>query len=48
MGIKPTGKKFSLPIAIFYRFKDGKQAEAIVISDLLEWFRQIGVNPPPG
>jgi steroid delta-isomerase-like uncharacterized protein len=46
LGIPPTGKKFSLPIVILYRFKDGKEAEAVIFSNQLNWFRQIGVSPP--
>lgn len=46
MGIPPTGKKFSLPIVILYRFKEGKEIEAQVFSNRLNWFRQVGVSPP--
>ncbi len=46
MGIPPTGKKFNMPHAMFYRFKDGKQAEVAMFLDMLSWYRQLGVPIP--
>ena len=45
-GVKPTGKKFSLPIAVLARFENGKQVEAWSYFDQLAWLRQLDVNPP--
>jgi steroid delta-isomerase-like uncharacterized protein len=48
MGIAPTGKKANLTSAIFYRFKGGKEVEAISFSDSLTMYRQLGIPIPPG
>jgi predicted ester cyclase len=44
--IKPTGNKFNVPAARFYRFEGGKEVEAIEYVDLLDFYRQMGINPP--
>jgi steroid delta-isomerase-like uncharacterized protein len=46
MGIAPTGKKANLTSAIFYRFKGGKEVEAISFSDSLTMYRQLGIPIP--
>ncbi len=48
MGIAPTGKKINLTTAIFYRFVDGKEVEALSYGDTLALFQQLGVSPPAG
>ena len=45
-GMAPTGKKISMTAAFFYRFKDGKQVEALPFSDMLSFYQQAGVKPP--
>ena len=45
-GISPTNKRFTRSEAIFYRFKDGKEAEAIPFSDMLTLYQQLGISPP--
>lgn len=46
MGIPPTGRKLDLDQAFLYRFKDGKEIEALPFSDMLTMFQQMGVKPP--
>jgi steroid delta-isomerase-like uncharacterized protein len=46
MGIPATGKKIKLTQAFFYRFKDGKEVEALAYMDNLSLFQQLGVKPP--
>jgi steroid delta-isomerase-like uncharacterized protein len=46
MGIAPTGKKINLIMAVFYRFVDGKEVEALSYSDMLALYQQLGVSPP--
>jgi steroid delta-isomerase-like uncharacterized protein len=46
IGIPPTGKKLKLEQAFFYRFKNGKEVEALPYSDMLTFFQQLGVKPP--
>ncbi len=46
MGISPTGKKANLTSAIFYRFKSGKEVEAISFSDSLTMYQQLGIPIP--
>ena len=46
MGIPPTGNKVDLDQAFLYRFKDGKEVEALPFSDNLAMFQQMGVKPP--
>jgi predicted ester cyclase len=45
-GIAPTGKKFTLKLAILSRFADGKEVEAWPYSDLLSLYRQLGISVP--
>jgi steroid delta-isomerase-like uncharacterized protein len=45
-GVKPTGKKFSLPAVVVCRFKDGKQVEAWPYYDSLSWYQQAGIPLP--
>jgi steroid delta-isomerase-like uncharacterized protein len=46
---EPTGKKFSMPIAVLARFEKGKQVEAWSYYDSLAWGRQLGISlSPPG
>lgn len=47
-GIAPTGKKFSMPIAVLARFENGKQVEAWPYMDALTFYQQLGVSPPTG
>ena len=46
MGIAPTGKKINLTTAIFYRFLNGKEVEALQYGDMLAVYQQLGVSPP--
>ena len=46
MGIAPTGKKIKETSAYFYRFKDGKEVEALPFTDMLSFYQQLGVKPP--
>jgi steroid delta-isomerase-like uncharacterized protein len=46
MGIAPTGKRFALTGAVFVRFKDGKEVEALEFFDQLSMFQQLGIKPP--
>ena len=48
MGIPPTGKQIKMTGAYFYRFKDGKEVEAIPFTDSMAMLRQLGVSPPGG
>jgi predicted ester cyclase len=48
MGMKPTGKQFSMPYAILARFENGKQVESSPYSDMLSWYKQMGVPLPQG
>jgi steroid delta-isomerase-like uncharacterized protein len=48
MGIPPTGRKFNITVAYFYRFADGKIAEVLAFGDTLTFFQQLGVSPPGG
>ena len=45
-GVAPTGKRVNMKEAIFYRFKDGKEVEALPYADMLSLFQQLGVSPP--
>jgi steroid delta-isomerase-like uncharacterized protein len=45
MGIPATGKKVEQSQAFFYRFKDGKEVEALPFSDMLSFFQQLGITP---
>jgi steroid delta-isomerase-like uncharacterized protein len=45
-GIAPTGKRINMPQAFFYRFKDGKEVEALPFTDTLTMYQQMGVKPP--
>ncbi len=44
-GIKPTGRHVRIKEALFFRFDNGKQIEAIPFTDTLSLFQQMGVNP---
>jgi steroid delta-isomerase-like uncharacterized protein len=46
MGIAPTGKKANTTSALFYRFKGGKEVEAISFSDQLTFYQQMGIPLP--
>jgi predicted ester cyclase len=46
MGIPPTGRKFSITVAYFYRFVNGKVAEVLAFGDTLTFYQQLGVSPP--
>ena len=46
MGIAPTGKEINLTLAMFYRFVDGKEVEALSYDDTLALYQQLGVSPP--
>jgi len=43
MGIPPTGKQIKNQGATFYRFKDGKEVEALPFSDMLSFYQQLGI-----
>jgi predicted ester cyclase len=42
-GLAPTGKKFTETGVLIYRVVDGKIAEGWTVSDVLDFFKQIGV-----
>ncbi|HET6781136.1 MAG TPA: ester cyclase [bacterium] len=42
-GAKPTGKSFSVPLAAFYEWKDGKIISGTHYFDQMAWLTQIGV-----
>jgi predicted ester cyclase len=44
--IAPTGNKVKTTNMTLSRFKDGKQVEAWLYTDSLDWYRQMGVKPP--
>ncbi len=46
LGVDISGKKFSWTQAIFTRYKDGKVAEGLNISNVLETYQQAGITPP--
>jgi steroid delta-isomerase-like uncharacterized protein len=46
MGIPPTGKRFTLPVAAFIRYEDGKEVEAESIADQASMYQQLGIKPP--
>jgi steroid delta-isomerase-like uncharacterized protein len=48
MGFPPTGKRIKMSQAFFYRFKNGKEVEALPFSDNLDMYRQMGIPIPPG
>lgn len=45
-GIKPTGKQFTRPEAIFHHFERGKQVSAQSYSDSLALYQQLGIPIP--
>ena len=46
MGFSPTGKKFKMTGAFFYRFKNGKEVEALPYYDMLSFYQQLGIPLP--
>jgi steroid delta-isomerase-like uncharacterized protein len=46
MGIPPTGKRVNMTEAFFYRFKNGKEVEALPFSDMITFYRQLGIPIP--
>ncbi len=44
--VKPTGNKIEQKFAIFYRFENGKESEAVEIEDMLTFYQQLGIKPP--
>lgn len=42
-GLAPTGKKFTEPAVLIYRIVDGKIVEGWGVSDVLDFFKQLGV-----
>jgi predicted ester cyclase len=48
MGMAPTGKKVEMSMAIFFRFVNGREVEAIEFTDSLTMYRQMGIKPPAG
>ncbi len=46
MGVPPTGKKINFTAAYFYRYKDGKEVEALPFMDMLTFYRQLGIPVP--
>ncbi len=47
-GMKPTGKKFSIPGCVLAKFENGKQVEAWAYIDQLAWGQQMGMNISQG
>jgi steroid delta-isomerase-like uncharacterized protein len=45
-GMKPTGRKFSVPGVVLARFENGKQVEAWPYFDNLAWAQQLGTPLP--
>ena len=41
------GRKCEIPCAMFYRFEDGKEMEALEFINMLDLYQQMGM-PPPG
>jgi steroid delta-isomerase-like uncharacterized protein len=46
MGMAPTGKQVKMTGAYFYRFKNGKEVEALPFMDSTAMYQQMGVSPP--
>jgi len=46
MGIAPTGKSCTMTGALFNRYVDGKEVEAVSFFDQLSMFQQLGIKPP--
>ena len=45
MGIAPTGKKASMPVILFFHFKNGKIMEMWQMYDMMNIMQQLGVAP---
>jgi steroid delta-isomerase-like uncharacterized protein len=43
--LKANGKKFDVPIGMFFRFENGKETEAIEFINVLGFYQQLGINP---
>ena len=43
--LEPTGKQVNMT-SDFYRFKGGKEVEALPFTDMLTFYQQLGVAPP--
>ena len=48
LGIPPTGNKINIQAAMFYKFENGKEVEALPFMDSLNMFQQLGISPPTG
>ena len=48
MGIPPTGKQATMTSIVISRIEGGKIAEDWESADVLGFFQQLGVIPPPG
>jgi predicted ester cyclase len=44
--LEPTGRKINMTAAFFYRFRDGKEVEAIPFANMLVFFQQLGIPVP--
>ena len=44
--IPPTGKQFTVQLAGFTRFANGKQVQGWIFIDTLDYYRQLGISPP--
>jgi steroid delta-isomerase-like uncharacterized protein len=44
--VKGTGKKFEVPIGMFFRFEGGKETEAVEFIDIASFNQQLGILPP--
>jgi predicted ester cyclase len=44
--IAPTGKQAILTGAIFFRFSNGKEVDALEFIDQLDMYKKLGVSPP--
>jgi steroid delta-isomerase-like uncharacterized protein len=47
MGIKPTGRKISIPVCDVIEFRDGKVVAEREYMDMLTMMQQLGVAPAP-
>jgi predicted ester cyclase len=46
-GMKPTGKKMSVPSARLSRYVNGKETESWTFTDSLTWYKQLGIPNLP-
>ena len=46
MGVAPTGKRLDTTGTVFIRFAGGKEIQASSNTDMLTWYRQLGIPIP--